>query len=242
MDWLLRLVLAHVTCGNLQVTTARGAIFSFGDGAGPPIAVRFVSTRAQWSVLLDPDLRLGEAYMDGTFVVDRGSVAEFVEANAKAKAAYFNGDELGVSFVRTAVGPNAHPGLEIVRYQETADGTGPILVRQHAPFVPMDADAPVLFVDPVVLIHAPFRVMFAYAGTDDVWLPNWRNAALLPTRIQITVRDGVTQQKLAVSTAALVHVDTPAECVKAQNANQCMTQIAQAVAGANKTPAATEPR
>src|SRR6266436_5057044 len=79
MDWLLRLTLAHVTCGNLQVTTARGATYSFGDGTGPPIAVRFVSVRAQRSVLLDPDLELGEAYMDGTFVVDRGSIAEFLD-------------------------------------------------------------------------------------------------------------------------------------------------------------------
>jgi cyclopropane-fatty-acyl-phospholipid synthase len=79
MDWLLRLTLAQVTCGNLQVTTARGATLSFGDGTGPPIAVRFVSMRAQRSVLLDPDLKLGEAYMDGTFVVDRGSIAEFVD-------------------------------------------------------------------------------------------------------------------------------------------------------------------
>jgi len=79
MDWLLRLALANVTCGNLQVTAARGAIYSFGDGTGPPIAVRFVSMRAQRSVLLDPDLELGEAYMDGTFVVDRGSIAEFLD-------------------------------------------------------------------------------------------------------------------------------------------------------------------
>jgi cyclopropane-fatty-acyl-phospholipid synthase len=83
MDWLLRLALAHVTCGHLQVTTARGATYSFGDGTGPPIAVRFVSARAQRSVLLDPDLKLGEAYMDGTFVVDRGSIAEFVDLVAK---------------------------------------------------------------------------------------------------------------------------------------------------------------
>jgi cyclopropane-fatty-acyl-phospholipid synthase len=86
MDWLLRLALAHVARGNLQVTTARGATFSFGDGAGPPIAVRFVSKRAQWSALLDPDLRLGEAYMDGTFVVDRGSLAEFVDLVARRYA------------------------------------------------------------------------------------------------------------------------------------------------------------
>jgi len=86
MDWLLRLALAHVTCGNLQVTSARGATLSFGDGTGPPIAVRFVSARAQRSVLLDPDLQLGEAYMDGTFVVDRGSIAEFLDLVASKSA------------------------------------------------------------------------------------------------------------------------------------------------------------
>src|SRR5260370_4306623 len=79
MDWLLRLTLADVTCGNLQVRSARGVRYSCGDGTGPPIAVRFVSMRAQRSVLLDPDLKFGEAYMDGTFVVDRGSIAEFID-------------------------------------------------------------------------------------------------------------------------------------------------------------------
>src|SRR5215831_13573305 len=79
MDWLLRLALAHVARGNLRVTTARGATLSFGDGSGPPVAVRFTSAGAQRRVLLNPDLRLGEAYMDGTFVVDRGSIAEFVD-------------------------------------------------------------------------------------------------------------------------------------------------------------------
>jgi len=83
MDWLLRLALAHVTRGNLQVTAASGRTFSLGDGTGPPIAVRFASARAQRSVLLDPDLKLGEAYMDGTFVVDRGSIAQFVDLVAK---------------------------------------------------------------------------------------------------------------------------------------------------------------
>jgi cyclopropane-fatty-acyl-phospholipid synthase len=79
MDWLLRLALAHVTCGNLQVTTAGGATVSFGDGSGPPVEVHFTSASAQRRVLLNPDLRLGEAYMDGTFVVDRGSIADFVD-------------------------------------------------------------------------------------------------------------------------------------------------------------------
>jgi len=79
MDWLLRLALAHVARGNLRMTTARGTPLSFGDGSGPPVEVRFTSAAAQRRVLLNPDLRLGEAYMDGTFVVDRGSIADFVD-------------------------------------------------------------------------------------------------------------------------------------------------------------------
>ena len=40
------------------------------------MAVRFTSAAAQRAVLLDPELKLGEAYMDGTFVVEQGSIAD----------------------------------------------------------------------------------------------------------------------------------------------------------------------
>jgi cyclopropane-fatty-acyl-phospholipid synthase len=79
MDWLLRIALAHVRRGNLKVTSARGVTYAFGDGTGAPVAVRFTSAAAQWAVLLDPDLKLGEAYMDGTFAVERGTIADFVD-------------------------------------------------------------------------------------------------------------------------------------------------------------------
>ena len=78
-DRLLQMAMAHVTSGNLEVTTAQGTTFSFGDGTGTPIAVRFVTPAAQRAVVLDPGLKLGEAYMDGTFVVERGSIADFVD-------------------------------------------------------------------------------------------------------------------------------------------------------------------
>ena len=177
-------------------------------------------------------------------VVEDLAVAEFVPANTTVKTPYFDGSELSVSFVRTAVGPSSRPGLEIVRFQETADAGGPALVRSRAPFVPTDATAQARFVDPAVLIRSPYRVMFAYAGSDDTWKPTWRNAVELPKRVRITVRDGVTQQRLAVSTAALVHIDMPAQCAGEKNPNQCLTQIAQGTAAAgNQTPAAaTTPR
>jgi general secretion pathway protein J len=83
--------------------------------------------------------------------------------------------------------------------------------------------------------------MFAYAGTDGTWQPTWHAPTQLPARIRIIVRDGVTQQKMAVSTAALVHIDMPASCVREKDVNQCLAQIAQAPAGGNQTPAHAAP-
>jgi len=62
--------------GSFTVTTASGRVYTFGDGTGSPVAVRFTTARAQYAVLFDPELKLGEAYMDGTFVVERGSIAD----------------------------------------------------------------------------------------------------------------------------------------------------------------------
>ena len=68
MDRLLELLLRRfVRRGTLRFTTARGSVFTVGDGSGPPVAIRFMTKAAQRGVLLDPELKLGEAYMDGTF-------------------------------------------------------------------------------------------------------------------------------------------------------------------------------
>jgi cyclopropane-fatty-acyl-phospholipid synthase len=62
--------------GSFTVTTARGRTGTFGDGTGRPVAVRFSDTAVQRAVLFDPELKLGEAYMDGTLIVERGSIAD----------------------------------------------------------------------------------------------------------------------------------------------------------------------
>jgi cyclopropane-fatty-acyl-phospholipid synthase len=77
MDRLLRYFLGQfVRRGALTVTTASGAKITCGDGAGQPVAVRFLTTAAERRVLLDPELHFGEAFMDGTFVVENGSIAD----------------------------------------------------------------------------------------------------------------------------------------------------------------------
>jgi cyclopropane-fatty-acyl-phospholipid synthase len=62
--------------GSLRLTTAAGRTYTFGDGSGAAVAVRFTTAKAQLAVLLDPELKLGEAYMDGGLVVEQGSLAD----------------------------------------------------------------------------------------------------------------------------------------------------------------------
>jgi general secretion pathway protein J len=151
------------------------------------------------------------------------SVAEMVPINSDAKVPLFEGSELAVTFVRTAVGPNARPGLEIIRFMEKADDQGLALVRERVPFAPMPSDAQIRFADQVVLIRLPFRVTFSYAGPDQVWQPDWRGRMQLPDMIRIAVRDSATGQVLSVSSAAIVHVNAWAECARAKNQANCLT-------------------
>ena len=77
MDRLIPILLSRfIRHGSLTLTTAAGNTYTFGDGSDPAVAVRFTSAKAQRAALFNPELRLGEAYMDGTFVVERGSIAD----------------------------------------------------------------------------------------------------------------------------------------------------------------------
>ena len=80
MERLLEFVLRRfVRRGILRYTTAKGSVFTVGDGTGTPVAVRFLTKSAEYGVLLDPEVKLGEAYMDGTFVVEQGTIADVLE-------------------------------------------------------------------------------------------------------------------------------------------------------------------
>jgi cyclopropane-fatty-acyl-phospholipid synthase len=77
MDRLLRYFLGQfIRRGTMTFTAASGDKFTCGDGTGRPVSVRFLSRRTERRILLNPELALGEAYMDGTFVVENGSIAD----------------------------------------------------------------------------------------------------------------------------------------------------------------------
>src|SRR5438270_10425461 len=77
MDWLLRTILKKsIRTGNLRVTTARGSSFALGNGTGPEVAIRFTTRAAEFGILLDPELRFGEANVDGGIIVERDCIAD----------------------------------------------------------------------------------------------------------------------------------------------------------------------
>jgi general secretion pathway protein J len=139
--------------------------------------------------------------------------AEFVPPNRQTDRPLFEGTELSATFVRSAIGPNARSGLDIVRISETADRQGVMLVRSRTAFTPGSGSIDQLFLtDPVVLLRAPYRVLFAYAGKNGVWKSSWHDEAVLPSAVRLTVRDAATGRVLPLSTVAVVRADLSAEC------------------------------
>jgi general secretion pathway protein J len=150
------------------------------------------------------------------------AAAEIIAGSA-TDTPMFDGAEVAVMFVRTAVGPNTFTGLEAVRIEEASDNRGPALVRSTAPFTPAVRDLrDVEFLNTVVLVRAPYRISFSYAGADRMWRDTWRGAAQLPRAIRVSVRDFASSRTLAVSTSALIRAELPARCAAAKTDAQCV--------------------
>ena len=141
-------------------------------------------------------------------LVEDLSAAEYVTPSAGGKTTLFQGDASSVMFVRSAIGPDAYPHLEIVRLAEVKEDRGLALVRTRARFAPTTPKA-IAFVDPVTLIRAPLRITFSYAGPDRVWVPSWTGRQQLPEAVRISVRDTIANRVLAASTVAHIRVTAP---------------------------------
>ncbi|WP_316171889.1 MULTISPECIES: cyclopropane-fatty-acyl-phospholipid synthase family protein [unclassified Bradyrhizobium] len=79
MDRLLRSLLrGFIRRGSVEFTTADGVRFRCGDAAEASVAARFLTRQAQRRLITNPELALGEIYMDGSFVMERGSIADLL--------------------------------------------------------------------------------------------------------------------------------------------------------------------
>jgi general secretion pathway protein J len=146
------------------------------------------------------------------------AAAEYVSANREAKQPLFEGSELSVMFVRTAMGPNAGSGLDLVRIGETNERQGLVTVRSQTTFGPLSPGASlseqIHLGNPVVLLRAPFRLSFAYLGQDRIWKRNWHDADKLPVAVKLTVRDAASERVLSVPIVVTIHAEAPAVCAQ----------------------------
>jgi cyclopropane-fatty-acyl-phospholipid synthase len=80
----LRRLVRH---GRLEVETADGAKETFGDGLGQVLGVKIMDRAAEWRLMSNPALSLGELYMDGRLAVTKGTLYDLLELGARNLAA-----------------------------------------------------------------------------------------------------------------------------------------------------------
>ena len=65
--------------GTLRVVVGEDSSFAIaGSHPGPNVGIRFSDWRTLAACALDPDLRVGEAYMDGKLTIESGTLADFL--------------------------------------------------------------------------------------------------------------------------------------------------------------------
>lgn len=77
--WLKQILARLIRKGTLRISTRPGRSFEVGDGTGNPVEASFKSPFTLLSVMINPELKLGECYMDGTMRIERGSIADFLD-------------------------------------------------------------------------------------------------------------------------------------------------------------------
>ncbi len=67
-----------VQTGTLRIIDAGGALHVYGGAKGPEVTLRLKEPKLHRSLFLNPELRIGEAYMDGSLTVEEGSLRELL--------------------------------------------------------------------------------------------------------------------------------------------------------------------
>jgi cyclopropane-fatty-acyl-phospholipid synthase len=75
---LNRLLASIVQTGTLRVTAPDGHLTRFGKG-DPEIGLRFHDRRGMLELGANPELKLGELYMDGRITVEDGDIADLLD-------------------------------------------------------------------------------------------------------------------------------------------------------------------
>jgi len=76
--WLDRLMAKVIRQGRLEVTWSDGRVTAYGSGGGRVTRVEFRDRATEWAVLVNPELAIGEAYMDGSLVFPDDGLLDFL--------------------------------------------------------------------------------------------------------------------------------------------------------------------
>ncbi|WP_298911670.1 cyclopropane-fatty-acyl-phospholipid synthase family protein [uncultured Algimonas sp.] len=79
LDMLMR---RFVTVGHLGIIDHKGARHDYGPGGDPSATIRITDPTLYRTLFFNPELHAGEAYMDGTLVVEEGGIRGFLEVFA----------------------------------------------------------------------------------------------------------------------------------------------------------------
>ena len=75
---LSRFLKKLIKSGNLTVTDWMGMTNSYGDGTGPAVHFHITSSAAARAIAMNPELKFGEAYMDGGLVMKQSSLLDLM--------------------------------------------------------------------------------------------------------------------------------------------------------------------
>ena len=84
-----------IRSGSIEVVMPAGARLVLGDGTGPPVTVRITDRLTLARIAAAPYLGLGEAYMDGRLVFERGTIRNLLEIGSRNAAAAPRGPQPG---------------------------------------------------------------------------------------------------------------------------------------------------
>jgi cyclopropane-fatty-acyl-phospholipid synthase len=74
-----RLLERMIRVGTLEVIDADGRLHVFSGGPGPEATIRLHDRSLHHKLFFNPELYVGEAYMDGTLTIDKGTLSDFLE-------------------------------------------------------------------------------------------------------------------------------------------------------------------
>ena len=87
--YLLDKMLARaIAIGRLEIIDATGAHHVYEGAPGPHVTVRLNDPKLHQKLFLNPELHVGEAYMDGRLVVEQGSIRDLLTLFAENRTSF----------------------------------------------------------------------------------------------------------------------------------------------------------